>query len=208
MGRKTPLPDTACIESLASMKDLFLAARVLLLDMASMVLFLVVVLLTDNLALAAALGMTLGVAQIGWQFFRRQPVEALQWLSVIQVLVAGTATLLTDDPRFVMLKPSVVSFVLGVVMLRRGWMNRYLPPFALATMADIGVIFGYVWAGLMFFSAALNLALALALDTRTWSEVMSGWGFASNIGLFLIQYAIMNFIGRRRVPAPSEAPNG
>jgi intracellular septation protein len=190
------------------MKDLFLAARVLLLDMASMVLFLVVVLLTDNLALAAALGMTLGVAQIGWQFFRRQPVEALQWLSVIQVLVAGTATLLTDDPRFVMLKPSVVSFVLGVVMLRRGWMNRYLPPFALATMADIGVIFGYVWAGLMFFSAALNLALALALDTRTWSEVMSAWGFASNIGLFLIQYAIMNFIGRRRVPAPSEAPNG
>ena len=106
------------------MKDLFLAARVLLLDMASMVLFLVVVLLTDNLALAAALGMTLGVAQIGWQFFRRQPVEALQWLSVIQVLVAGTATLLTDDPRFVMLKPSVVSFVLGVVMLRQGWMNR------------------------------------------------------------------------------------
>jgi len=58
------------------MKDLLLAARVLLLDMASMVLFLAVVLLTDNLALSATLAMALGAIQIGWQFARRQPVEA------------------------------------------------------------------------------------------------------------------------------------
>src|SRR5476649_2263743 len=147
------------------MRDLFQAAKVLLLDMASMVLFLVVVVITDNLYLSAALGMALGVGQIGWQLARRQPIEALQWLSVIQVLVAGTASFLTDDARFVMLKPTVVSIVLGVVMLKHGWMNRYLPPIALATVADIGTIFGYIWAGLMFFTAALNLALALALDT-------------------------------------------
>ena len=178
------------------MRDLFQAARVLLHDMASMVL--VVVAITDNLYLSSALGMALGVGQIGWQLARRQPIEALQWLSVIQVLVAGTATFLTDDPRFVMLKPTVVSIVLGVVMLKHGWMNRYLPPIALATVADIGTIFGYVWAGLMFFTAALNLALALTYDTTTWSAAMSAWGLASNIGLFLIQYAVMHVIGARR----------
>jgi intracellular septation protein A len=117
---------------------------------------------------------------------------------VVQVLAAGTATLLTDNAIFMMLKPSVVAVILGLVMLRRGWMNRYLPPVALATMADVGVIFGFVWAGLMFFTAALNVAMALVLDTRTWSAVMSAWGIASNVGLFLVQYFIMNVIGRRR----------
>jgi hypothetical protein len=58
------------------MRDLFRAARVLLLDMASMVLFLVVVVVTDNLALSAALGMVLGVGQIAWQFYKKEPVEA------------------------------------------------------------------------------------------------------------------------------------
>jgi len=180
------------------MRDLFRAARVLLLDMASMVLFLVVVVITDNLALSAALGMVLGVGQIAWQFYKSQPVEALQWLSVVQVLAAGTATLLTDNAIFMMLKPSVVAVILGVVMLRRGWMNRYLPPVARATMEDVGVIFGFVWAGLMFFTAALNVAMALVLDTKTWAAVMSAWGIASNVGLFLVQYFIMNVIGRRR----------
>ena len=180
------------------MRDLFRAARVLLLDMASMVLFLVVVVITDNLTLSAALGMVLGVGQIAWQFYKKEAVEALQWLSVVQVLAAGTATLLTDNAIFMMLKPSVVAVILGVVMLRRGWMNRYLPPVARATMADVGVIFGFVWAGLMFFTAALNVAMALVLDAKTWAAVMSAWGIASNVGLFLVQYFIMNVIGRRR----------
>jgi hypothetical protein len=33
---------------------------------------------------------------------------------------------------------------------------------------------------------------------RTWSAVMSAWGMASNVALFLLQYFIMNVIGRRR----------
>ena len=79
--------------------------------MASMVVFLVVVWLTDNLTWSAAIGMAFGVAQIGWQLLRRRPIEALQWLSLVQILAAGTATLLTDNATFMMLKPSVLSVV-------------------------------------------------------------------------------------------------
>ena len=53
-------------------------------------------------------------------------------------------------------------------MLKRGWMNRYLPPIALETVPDLAIGFGYVWAGLMFFSAALNLVLALSLSVTQW----------------------------------------
>ena len=62
-------------------------------------------------------------------------------------------------------------------MLKRGWMNRYLPERA-APVADVATAFGYAWAGLMFGSAALNIALALSLDAKTWAAVMSAWGIA------------------------------
>jgi len=182
------------------MKNLLSAGRVLALDLASTILFLAVFLLTNNLFLAVGLGMALGVVQIGWQYHRRQPIGSLQWLSVVLVLASGTATFLTHDPLFVMLKPSAIYCIVGVVMLKRGWMNRYLPPRA-APVADVATTFGYVWAGLMFASAVLNIALALTLDAKSWAAAMSAWGIASKIGLFLVQYAVMTMIGRRRATA-------
>jgi intracellular septation protein len=179
------------------MRNLLQAARVLMMDLASTILFLVVYLATDSLYVAVGLGMALGVAQIGWQYVRKQPIGSLQLLSVVLILASGTATFFTRDPTFVMLKPSVIYCIVGAVMLRRGWMNRYLPERA-QPVADVATTFGYVWAALMFASAALNIALALTLDAKTWAALMSAWGLASKIGLFLIQYGWMTAVGRRR----------
>ena len=186
------------------MRNLFQAARVLLMDLASTILFLVVYLATDNLYVAVGLGMALGVAQIGWQLARRQPIGSLQLLSVVLILASGTATFFTHDPTFVMLKPSAIYCIVGAVMLKRGWMNRYLPERA-APVADVATGFGYAWAGLMFGSAALNIALALTFDPVTWSTAMSIWGIASKLVLFLIQYATMRTIGVRRGRAMAAA---
>ena len=188
------------------MRDLFTAAKLLLLDMASTVFFLVVFLLTKNIPLAVALGVALGVAQIGWEFVRKRPIDTMQWLSLFLVVGAGTATLITNDPRFVMVKPSLIYLVIGVVMLKPGWMNRYLPPVAKELVPDLAFIFGFIWSGLMFFSAALNVIVALNFSVVTWASFMSVYGIVSKLGLFLIQYAVMRYIGirrRRAVPSPA-----
>jgi intracellular septation protein A len=124
----------------------------------------------------------------------------MQWMSLFLVLGAGTVTLLTNDPRFIMVKPSVIYVIVGIVMLRRGWMNRYLPPIAIELVPDIAVIVGYMWSGLMFFSAALNLIVALNFSVVTWSVTMSIYGIASKALMFLIGYAVMRTVGvaRRR----------
>ena len=190
------------------MKNLFEAGKLLLLDMASTFFFLVFYLMTHNITLSVALGMALGVAQSGWQFARKRPIDTMQWMSLFLVLGAGAATLLTNDPRFVMIKPSVIYLIVGIVMLKPGWMNRYLPPVAIELVPDIAVIFGYVWAGLMFFSAGLNLVVALNFSVVTWSAFMSIWAIVSKAVLFLIGFVTMRTIAVRRrraqmVPAPS-----
>ena len=180
------------------MRDLFAAAKLLLLDMASTVFFLVVFLLSKNIPLAVALGVALGVAQIGWEFVRKRPIDTMQWMSLFLVVGAGTATLITNDPRFVMVKPSLIYLVIGVVMLKPGWMNRYLPPVAKELVPDLAFIFGFIWSGLMFFSAALNVIVALNFSVVTWASFMSVYGIVSKLGLFLIQYAVMRYVGIRR----------
>src|ERR1700693_6373843 len=54
-----------------SVKNLFNALRLLLLDLASTLFFVVLYLLTHNIPLAIAVGILLGFAQIGWQIARK-----------------------------------------------------------------------------------------------------------------------------------------
>ena len=180
------------------MKNLLHAGKFLLLDMASTLFFLAVYLVTENIPLSVALGIALGFAQIGWQLVRKEPIDTMQWLSLFLVVASGSATLLTNDPRFVMVKPSLIYVIIGVVMLKRGWMNRYLPPVAQEIVPDIGVFFGFVWSLLMFVSAGVNIYVALNYSVVTWAAFMSVYGIASKLGLFLIQYSTMRFIGVRR----------
>jgi intracellular septation protein len=186
------------------MRDFLNAAKLLLLDLASTLLFVAVFLLTHNTYLAIGLGMALGLAQIGIQFARKKPISTMEWLSLFLVIAAGTATLLTDDPRFVLFKPSVIYLIVGLVMLKPGWMNRYLPAIAQAVVPDVAVAVGYLWAGLMFVSAAVNAYVALAFGTETWALVMPAYGIISKVVVFLTGFAALRFVGRRRVLAMPE----
>lgn len=177
------------------------SARPLLQDLASTILFLILFALTGNVMLSVATGLALAIAQIGWQRVRRLKIDALQWVSLVVVIAAGVTSLITHNPVFVMLKPSAIYLLVGAAMLQRGWMDRYLPPIAREWVPDLAIAFGYAWAGLMFFSAALNLWAALSLGALAWGTVMSAWGIASKFGLFFIQYGTMKFIGRRRYRA-------
>jgi intracellular septation protein len=185
--------------------DFLKAAKLLLLDLASTIFFLVVFLLTHNTILSVGLGIALGLVQIGIQLVRRKPIDAMEWLSLFLVIAAGTTTLLTNDPRFVLLKPSVIYAIVGVVMLRPGWLNRYLPEIARVVVPDVAVVVGYAWAGLMFVSAAVNAFVALTLSLATWAVVMPIFGIVSKVALFLIGFAALRIVARRRVramPAP------
>jgi len=180
------------------MRLLFESGKLLLLDLASTFLFLALFLLTHNVALSVVLAVALGIAQIGWQFARGNTIETMEWLSLFIVVSSGAATLLTSDPRFVMIKPSVIYVVVGIVMLKPGWMNRYLPPIARDLVPDVATIFGFVWAGLMFATAALNIVVAMNYSVAAWATLMAVYAAGSKLALFLIGFATMRTIGARR----------
>jgi intracellular septation protein A len=181
--------------------DLGKAMGALALDFASTIFFLILYALTGNIVLAVSLGIALAAGQIGWRLLKRERVDAVQWVSALLVLMSGTATLITRDPTFVMLKPTVIYIAVGCAMLQKGWLRRYMPQRALDWVPDLIIKSGYVWAGLMFFSAALNLVLAFNTNLLIWGSVMSAWGLASKVLMIALQFTYMRFIGRRRARA-------
>ncbi|MXP25357.1 intracellular septation protein [Altererythrobacter indicus] len=180
------------------MRELLIGGRAILLDFASTLVFFALYALTDNLGLAVGAGIALALTQIGWRLSHGQPVDALQWISLVTIVAGGTATLVSHDARFIMLKPTVIYALVGLVMLRRGWMNRYIPARALASVPDLVVMWGYIWAGAMLFSAALNILLALTCSFVWWGTLMSVWGATSKPLLVLTQIVSMKLIGKRR----------
>jgi intracellular septation protein A len=181
------------------MKNLFHAGKFLLIDMASTIFFLAVFTLTKNVVLSVALGMALGIAEIVWERSHGKRIETMQWLSLFLVLAAGAATFFTRDPRFILIKPSIIYLIVATVMLKPGWMNRYLPERAMQIVPDVGVKFGFVWSALMVFTAILNIYVAFHYSLAAWAAFMSAWALGSKLTLFLIQYATMRLIGGYRV---------
>jgi intracellular septation protein len=126
------------------MKDFLDAAGLLLFDLASTLVFLLMFLLTHNTMLSIGLGIAFGVAQIGFQFARRSRRRhgVAEPFSLFLVVAAGTATLLTHDPRFVLFKPSVMYVIVGAVMIKPGWLNRHLPETAKTVVPDVAAAVG------------------------------------------------------------------
>jgi len=93
----------------------------------------------------------------------------MQWLSLALVITLGAATLITNDSRFMMAKPSLIHFAIGAVMLRPGWLDRYMPPIVKEHLPK-GVLklAGFAWAGLMFLLGLINLYVAANFSPIVW----------------------------------------
>lgn len=182
------------------MNSLIYAARPLLEDFFSTLIFVILIALKVDPRIATAAAIGIGVLQLAWRLLRRQPVPGLQWMGLGLVLVFGTASLITHDVRFVMFKPSIIYVIVGGAMLQRGWMLRYMPPVAAGHGQEIMTVFGYVWAGLMFLTAILNAVVAIRFSVH-WLAFAATFPLVSKIGLFVIQYVTVRMIVKRKIIA-------
>jgi intracellular septation protein len=172
----------------------------LLSDFLSALVFLIIYGSTGNIYVATGAAIAISLTQFAVLKIRGRRVDAMQWLVLGMVVVLGSAALITQDSRFIMVKPSIVHFAVGAVMLRRGWMMRYLPPIVRDNIPESIITgTGYVWAALMFTLGALNLVVALTLPFRIWAWFITVGVLGGKIVAFLVQYVIFHAIVRRKL---------
>ena len=178
-------------------KHLLRAATPLVFDSIGVILFAVLLALHVNLVAATVVGVVVAGGMVAWECLRGRHVPPLQWLSLAMVVISAAATLFTGDPHFVMIKPTIVYAAIGTAMLRRGWMDRYVAAEDIDDIRDLMTVFGFVWAGLMFATAALNLIVAIAF-TAWWPIFIGTFPLFSKLLLFAVQFGVVYTVGRAR----------
>jgi intracellular septation protein len=184
------------------MKDVF--AR-LGADFFSTIVFLAIYLATDNVLLATGVALAGAIAQVIYSRIKGKPLGYMTWASLALVIVLGTATLLTQDPRFVLAKPSIAHFAIGAIMLKRGWMLRYMPPIVAETIPEYVTTAGYAWAALMFALGAGVIAVASTGDLKLWAFYVSVVAIGAKVAAFAVQYGVFRILVTNRIRATARA---
>jgi intracellular septation protein A len=182
------------------MKDVF--AR-LASDFLSAIVFLLIYLVTDNVILATSVAVAGAIAQVVYARVKGRELSFMTYASLALVVVLGTVTLLTSDPRFMLAKPAIAHFAIGLIMLKRGWMLRYMPPIVVETAPDYVTGAGYAWAALMFALGAGTIAVAATGDLKLWAFYISVVAGGAKVLAFAVQYVVLRLIvtSRRRAAA-------
>ena len=180
------------------MKDVFVRLGT---DFLSAIVFLTLYLTTGNVVLATSVAIAGAVAQVVYSRVRGQSLNFMTYASLALVIVLGSATLLTNDPRFVLAKPSIAHFTIGAIMLKRGWMLRYVPPIVSETIPEYVTIAGYAWAALMFALGAGTIAVASTGDLKLWALYVSVVLIGAKLTAFAVQYVAFRVLVTNRIRA-------
>jgi intracellular septation protein A len=184
------------------MKDVF--AR-LATDFLSTILFVTIYLITDNVLLATGVAIAGAIAQVIYSRLKDKPLGFMTYASLALVIVLGSATLLTNDPRFVLAKPAIGHFAIGAIMLKRGWMLRYVPPIVSETIPEYVTFAGYAWAALLFALGGGTIATALTGDMKLWTFYVTVVLVGAKIAAFAIQYVAFRILVTNRLRAAARA---
>jgi intracellular septation protein len=184
------------------MKDVF--AR-LGTDFLSTILFIAIYLITDNVLLATGVAIAGAIVQVIYAHIKGKPLGFMTYASLALVIVLGSATLLTNDPRFVLAKPAIGHFAIGAIMLKRGWLLRYLPPIVTETIPEYVTLAGFAWAALMFALGCGTIAVALTGDMKLWTFYVTIVLVGAKLAAFAIQYVAFRILITNRIRAAARA---
>lgn len=184
------------------MKDVFAKLGA---DFFSTILFLAIYLATDNVLLATGVAIAGAIAQVIYARVKGKPLGYMTYASLALVIVLGSATLLTHDPRFVLAKPAIGHFAIGAIMLKRGWMLRYLPAIVTDNIPEYVTVAGYAWAALMFVLGAGTIGVAMTGDMKLWTFYVTVVLVGAKIAAFAVQYVAFRLLIGSRLRAAARA---
>jgi len=143
-----------------------------LFDLLPVILFFAAFKLYDIwIATGVAIGAT--VLQVAWLLARGKKVDTMLWVSLTIVVVAGGATLLLGDERFIKWKPTLLYGCMAAALLITRYVLGKNPMKALmgsqiTLPEEAWVKLMWSWAAFFVFMAVVNLLVAFNFPTETW----------------------------------------
>ncbi|MDV6343643.1 septation protein A [Nitrosomonas sp. Is37] len=122
---------------------------------------------------ATAVAIAATFAQIGWVWFRHHKVDNILWISLVIIVIFGSATLILQDETFIKWKPSVLYWLFAIALLLaqvffKKNLIRTMMKEQIKLPEQIWVHLNTSWAAFFASMGAANLFVAYNYSTETW----------------------------------------
>lgn len=133
-------------------------------DFIAIILFFATYMLTKNMVTATIVAVVIGIIQAAYMLLKYKKMEPMQWLSVVLIVVFGGLTILLKDGTFIMLKTTILTWLMATVMLVAQLMDKnglqLLLQKELKLPEKVWNQLGYAWILFFFALGLLNLWVA------------------------------------------------
>ena len=119
---------------------------------------------------ATIVAMVATIGQILWVYYRHRKIDAMQWVSLVMILVFGSLTIFLHDKTFIQLKPTALYWLFSSVLFisseffKKNWIEVLMGKqvtLKAQNSHSVWMTLNRAWAAFFFFMGALNFMLLL-----------------------------------------------
>jgi intracellular septation protein len=147
-----------------------------LFDLFPVILFFVAFKFAD-IYTATIVAMIATIAQILWVYYRHRKIDAMQWMSLVLIVVLGALTILLQDKTFIQLKPTALYWLfaaglfISAQFFNKNWIQVLMGKQVTLkenTARNTWSQLNLAWSIFFFLMGALNLYVAFQFSEDTW----------------------------------------
>ena len=160
---------------------------------------------------ATAVAIAATLLQIGWLYFRNGKVEAMQWVSLVIIVLFGGATLVFNDDTFIKWKPTVLYWLMGAALalghlvFKRNFLQSLMGS-QLELPAPVWLRLLWAWTGFFVLIGVLNLWVAYNFDLYTLVSYKLFGGMGLMLVFVVIQALYLSRFIKNDEAAQEETP--
>ena len=126
---------------------------------------------------ATIVAMVATIGQILWVYYRHRKIDAMQWISLVMILVFGSLTIFLHDKTFIQLKPTALYWLFSAVLFisaqffSKNWIQVLMgkqvslkPEHAHSVWHRLNM----AWSIFFFLLGILNLYIAFQFSEEAW----------------------------------------
>ena len=147
---------------------------------------------TVDIFFATAAMMVATTLQVAWAWFKHRKIEKMLMISFCAIIVFGSMTLLLHDKRFIMIKPTIVYWIMsGALLISFFWFKKNPIRAMMEKHFDAPDAMWnqwlYVWASFFGAMGVLNLLVAYNFSEDIWVKFKVFGTLAMSLALAFLQ---------------------
>jgi len=123
---------------------------------------------------ATAVIIVSSIVQVSFFWFKNHRVEKMHLITLILVVILGSATILLQNPLFIYWKPTVVNWAFAIAFFgsqfigQKNFLQRLLEGQVTVTSEHVWTRLNFAWVGFFIAMGAINLYVAFNFEENTW----------------------------------------